>query len=82
MLTKGDLPPKGSFEFYRVKTIINKKRNEIIGFLEYYIGYPNSNTLWIGTFYLKKEQQHKGYGKEVVQSLVDYLSKVHFQELL
>lgn len=78
VLNKGDLPPKGKNEFYKVKTIIEKKSNTIIGFLEYYLGYPNQNTVWISTFYIKKDKQQNGYGKETIDSMKEYFENSTF----
>ena len=62
-----ELPPKGSGEFIRFRSIRSKETDRVIGALEYYMGYPDFETIWIGGLFLHKNYQQRGYGKEVVK---------------
>ncbi|QVK17447.1 GNAT family N-acetyltransferase [Mycoplasmatota bacterium] len=80
-LVEGDLPPYGQKEFYQCKTIIEKDTKKIIGFFDYYRGYPTNQTLWISFFAIHKNQQHKGQGSEVVQALYAQLNNSQFKKI-
>ena len=71
-LTEGDLPPiqDASKENYCLKSIYSKQHCSIIGFIDIYHGYPKSDTLWISIFVLHKDFHSKGFGKEVMESLI------------
>jgi len=81
ILTKGDLPPEGFKEFYQCKTIVSKENQEVIGYFDLYRGYPSSDTLWISTFYIHKNFQQKGYGYEVIQSLLNEIKNCQFNKI-
>lgn len=61
-----ELPPEGSSEFIKFRSIKCRETGKVIGLLEYYMGYPNSNTLWIGGLFIHKDYQRMGFAAEVV----------------
>lgn len=69
ILLEGDLPPGGNKEFYRVKSIYDKTKFEVIGLLEYYCGYPRADVLWIGSLLIHSNYQRKGYGSEIIEAI-------------
>ncbi|WP_139905126.1 GNAT family N-acetyltransferase [Clostridium thermarum] len=69
-LREPELPPGGSKEFIKFRSIKSKDTGKVIGFLEYYMGYPNSNTIWIGGLFIHKDFQRMGYGEEVVGEFI------------
>jgi GNAT superfamily N-acetyltransferase len=69
-LSDPELPPGGNKEFIKFRSINSKETGEVIGILEYYMGYPNNNTIWIGGFFIRKDFQMIGYGKEIVNEFI------------
>jgi diamine N-acetyltransferase len=63
-ISEGNLPSEGNLEFYRLKAVIDKETDRIVGLAEYYLGYPDNKTLWIGSLFIHKDYQRKGYGSE------------------
>ncbi|ERJ12646.1 GNAT family N-acetyltransferase [Haloplasma contractile] len=80
-LTNGDVPPGGHKEFYFSKTIVERETNRIIGYFEYYLGYPDHQTLWISSLLIHKEAQHKGYGTEFFQKFIKEINKDYLHEV-
>lgn len=71
-LNREDLPPiesasQDQFLFFK---LIEKESNEIIGYLNCYMGYPNQYAMWIGDFHISSSHQNLGYGKEVIDQLI------------
>lgn len=70
-INEGDLPPisDASKERYSFKVAINKANTEIIGFIDLYHGYPDSETLWISTMVIDSQHKKKGYGGEIIEAV-------------
>jgi len=68
-LTEGDLPPSPNAEManYRMKSIVLKETGKIIGFFDFYFGYPSEDTLWTSIFLVHKAYRKSGYGQEVIR---------------
>lgn len=80
-LVEGDIPPGGHKEFYYAKTLKEKETHKAIGFFEYYLGFPKENTLWISSFLIHKDYQHKGYGSEFIQKFIKEINKEFLNEI-
>lgn len=80
-LSGGNLPPDGSPEFYRLKAIIDRETKEVVGFTEYYIGYPDNRTLWIGFLCIHKDSQRKGYGREFLNLIEGFSKAAGFERI-
>ncbi|MHB8073787.1 GNAT family N-acetyltransferase [Desulfosporosinus fructosivorans] len=65
----GHLPPNGMKEFYKIQVIIQKSPFEIIGFIEFYHGYPVKEVLYIATLLLRDDYRNNRYGQEVINKL-------------
>ena len=77
-LSEPELPPSGSNEFIKFRSIKSKEADKIIGFLEYYMGYPDSKTIWIGGLFIHRSYQQKEYGKEVVEEFTKQAKEAGF----
>ena len=69
VLRDGELPPNGSKEFFKLQTIRLKNTKEVIGFFEFYHGFPDENTFFVLYLTIHPKYQRKGYGQEAVRSL-------------
>ena len=71
-LTEGDLPPVKTAckENFSMKTVVDMQLNKEVGFYNYYMGYPNEHTLWIGIMVIDKNSRKTGYGKECFNNIV------------
>lgn len=81
MLIDGDLPPEGHKEFYQCKTILERDTQKIIGYFDYYRGYPTNNGLWISCFSIHKNYQQQGYGVQVIQALFEEIKNCQFKKI-
>ncbi len=81
MLTKGDLPPNGDKIFYQCKTILLKDTKRIIGYFDYYQGYPDYSTLWVSIFNIHKNDQKNGYGYEGMHAFTESIKICQFNKI-
>jgi len=81
MITHQDLPPGLTPDQARTQLIFKKGRDEAIGVMAYYLGYPTPNTLYIGDFYLRPAWQRQGLGREVAIHLVEQATARGFTQL-
>ena len=65
MVADTPLPPGGFKEFWHVK-LLSRPDGGAVGFLQYYLGYPDGGTAFIGAFFLHKEFQRQGIGSAVI----------------
>lgn len=63
------LPPGGQKERARTFLILDKAEAVPMGFIEYYCGFPNQESLYISRLFLRAEWQGKGFGSEVIAEL-------------
>ena len=61
-----DLPPGGIRENHRNFLIQDKSTLEHIGVIGFHLGYPGENIFYIGTLFLSKRFQRKGFGREII----------------
>ncbi len=67
----GDLPPDGSKDLYSIQTMRLKDSDGIIGYAEYYHGYPEKGILWINSLAVHRDFQCRGFGREFVAGLME-----------
>lgn len=60
---KGNLPPDGKLENYRIQTIRNNEDQRIIGILSVYHGYPTIESIYLEFLYIDRSIQNKGWAK-------------------
>lgn len=70
-----NLPPGGIKENSIISVISLITNNEIIGYIQYYLGYPDKNTIWLTTLIIGKEYQKRHFGKEVLEKLLKKLQE-------
>ena len=63
------LPPGGSVDRARSFLIRENNRPEIVGILAFYVGYPTTRTLYIGTLFLRPAWQRRAFGREVMREV-------------
>jgi diamine N-acetyltransferase len=80
-ISEGNLPPEGNLEFYRLIAAIDKETNSTVGLTEYYLGYPDNKTLWIGSLYIHKDYQRKGYGSEFFNLIHEFAKAAGFERI-
>ena len=80
-ITEGDTPPiknasKENFHIYMIY-----QENSLIGFIEMYAGYPDSEDLWISLFEIDKPQRRFGHGKRIIAQLAKNISEYNCKNL-
>jgi GNAT superfamily N-acetyltransferase len=65
MVADTPLPPGGFNEFCHVK-LIEDKDGKALGYLQYYLGYPDGGTAFIGAFFIHAGLHRKGIGSDVM----------------
>lgn len=81
-LTEGDLPQRGTKEFFKLQPFVTKETSEMIGFVTMYHGYPDDKTIWVTFFYVNSNQQRYGFGQEVIQQFATEAAKAGFGRLM
>jgi GNAT superfamily N-acetyltransferase len=69
LLNHEALPPDGDPDQEHTYLITDKDRGIAIGLLSTYGGYPQPETLYIGSLFLKREWQRRGIGGEIIVAL-------------
>lgn len=82
-ILKGNLPPidNASKDNNRFQSIYLKKTNQLIGFIDMYLGFPKDSTLWIGMFIIDEKYQDKGYAHEVIELIENELKGTKYNEI-
>lgn len=80
-VNKGHLPPDGMKEFYKIQLITHKISFEIMGFMEFYQGYPDKEVLYIGTLLLCEDYRNDRYGQEVIHKLCTQAQELGFHQV-
>lgn len=79
-VNKGHLPPNGMKEFYKIQLITDKISYEIMGFMEFYHGYPENEILYIGTLLISEDYRNNRYGQEVINKLCKQARELGFHQ--
>ncbi|MGC5774160.1 GNAT family N-acetyltransferase [Paenibacillus pabuli] len=78
---KGNLPPEGKLENYRIQTIRTIQENKNIGVLSLYHGYPMADSIYLEFLYIHSETQKQGYGQEMMHALTELFSELGYKEI-
>lgn len=81
IMNNPELPPGGSREFTGFKLIREVDSQSVIGGIEYYTGYDDSSTLWIGLMFIHKNFQTKGFGSEVIKAFTELARSGGFKRI-
>jgi len=80
-VNKGHLPPNGMKEFYKIQLITHKISSEIMGFIEFYHGYPDEEVLYIATLLFCEDYRNDRYGQEVINELCKQALELGFHQV-
>jgi len=80
-IIEGHLPPDGKKECFSIQLISLKSSSEIIGFIEFYQGYPDKEVLYIGTLLFSEDYRNKGYGQEIMSKSFTEAIEAGFQQV-
>lgn len=80
ILEKADLPPGGSPEFFKAKMILAFDGSPA-GYLITYSGYPEPNTLWVGSLFLHRDCHRKGIGRAVMRAVEREAAQSGFERI-
>lgn len=72
-----NLPPGGKKENSKIFTIFSKAHNCIIGYIQYYLGFPDEQTIWLTTLIIDKKYQGNNFGQTIVDLLLNELKKMN-----
>lgn len=67
LIRSEEVPPGGDQVFVCFKVIEDSNKEKVIGFIEYYLGFPNPETLWVGLWMVDRSEQGRGIGKTIFQ---------------
>ena len=79
-VNKGNLPPNGLKEFYKIQLITHKNSLEIMGFMEFYHGYPDKEVLYVATLLFCEDYRNNRYGQEVINKLCKKALELGFHQ--
>lgn len=80
ILEKADLPPGGSPEFFNAKMIL-ASGDSPAGYLVTYSGYPEPNTLWVGSLFLHRDCHRMGIGRAVMRTVEQEAARSGFERI-
>ena len=76
-LTVGDLPPGGVRENYYFYCI--RQEDTLIGFLAYYLGYPEKDAAYLSVLYIAEAYRRRGIGAEALAAATQMLLDAHMR---
>ncbi|WP_159882312.1 hypothetical protein [Paenibacillus puerhi] len=59
-LVEGDLPPNGFKDNNKIQTIQHSESRNVIGFLSFYHGFPDEDTVYVVFMFIENSYQKKG----------------------
>lgn len=65
------IPPGGYKDFFHVK-LIEESSGLPVGFMAYYLGYPDGRSAYIGALFIKGEARRRGTGTAVVSAFKEF----------
>ena len=68
-LVDGVFPPKGCKDLFRLQSIHLSPMGQLIGFVGFYRGFPDAETLWMNVIAILPSFQRQGYASEVMKEL-------------
>jgi GNAT superfamily N-acetyltransferase len=68
-LVDGVFPPNGCKDLFRLQSIHLSSRGQLIGFVGFYHGFPDAETLWMNVIAIHPSFQRQGYGSEAMEGL-------------
>lgn len=69
LLLHRDLPAVCDPGSEKTFLVLDKRLGRVCGLLSYYCGYPNKDTLYIGSLFLLQKRQRQGLGRELIKTL-------------
>lgn len=79
IIKTGILPKGVSRESYRIQAIWLEQK--IIGFLEYYEGFPESDILFIASLYFCMDYQKCGFGQQVIKKFSEVAKELKYAKI-
>ena len=80
LLDKTDLPPGGSPENFVAKMILTLDGSPV-GYLATYGGYPEPDTLWVGSLFVHRDCHRAGIGRAVMRVVERQAARCGFKKV-
>jgi len=80
-ILEGDLPPNGKKENFKIQSFYLKETNELIGYMTYYLGYPEDDIVFLNFLFIDPDYQSKGYSSEIIQQFMDMLRATPYKRV-
>lgn len=77
----GILPPGGIRDHFQIQTIRDRDRDELIGFLNIYNGFPINKAIYLTFLCIDKKYQKHGCGQETIKQLIIEARKMEYTEI-
>ena len=61
-----EFPENGIKENVKLECVYDET-NEMVNYCQYYKNYENNNTIFLGSFFIKRNKQKKGLGKKIIK---------------
>jgi GNAT superfamily N-acetyltransferase len=81
LVTRESLPLGGEPERLLPFLISATAKNEVVGIVSVYCGYPQEDTLYLGDLFFRPVWQGQGYGTEVVAALEQAAAGAGFRQI-
>jgi len=75
------LPPGGNKENFRFFSIYRRSPHRLVGLADVYHGYPEPSCFYLGYLYFHPDFQGEGYGREIVEFLVEHCRSCGFRAI-
>ena len=79
---KGDLPPGGKKENYKMQSIkLKQLDNKLIGIICIYHGYSRDDNIYITSMCIKNDYKKNGFGQKIIEQLINKLEVLGYKEI-
>lgn len=75
-----DLPPGGEKQNLHSFILSRKSDGKSVGLLSGYFGYPEKEIFYLGSLFIRRGEQRRGLGKEIVEELERILPEYGFKQ--
>lgn len=78
VILEGDLPPNGKKENFKIQAFYLKDSNQLIGYMTYYLGFPEEDIIFLNFLFIDPDFQGKGYSVEIIDRFFELMQAIPY----
>lgn len=77
-ILEGDLPPNGKIENFKIQAFYLKHSNQLIGYMTYYLGFPEEDIVFLNFLFIDPDLQGQGFSGEIIEQFMELLQTTSY----